>query len=157
LSRLIVALCAWNNRATSAADRPAASMLRISARCLSELRPSPAMAAALRAGRFEAGLGALPHHLPLIFRERAEHLHHHPPGGHGRVTAGLTAPGVRLGLGRDEGAATSPAVKSRMDRRPMASSAILRRSLFGTVESRSSFFNRAADGKRVCPLPASGE
>jgi len=52
--------------------------------CLSELRPSAAMPP-LRAGRFQAGLGALLHHLPLVLRERAEHLHHHPPSRHGRV------------------------------------------------------------------------
>ena len=58
-------------------------MLRISARCARVnfgRRPPwhPCARAALN------GLGALLHHLPLVFRERAEHLHHHPPGGHGR-------------------------------------------------------------------------
>jgi hypothetical protein len=50
----------------------------------------------LRAGRFEAGLGALLHHLPLVFRERAEHLHHHPPGGHGRIDHSHINPYGRL-------------------------------------------------------------
>jgi hypothetical protein len=53
--------------------------------CLGELRPPPAMTV-LRAGCFEAGPGAaLLYHFALVFRERAGHLHHHPPGGHGRV------------------------------------------------------------------------
>ena len=51
---------------------------------LGELRPPPAMAP-LHAGLFQSGLSGLLYHFALVLRKRAEHLHHHPPGGHGRV------------------------------------------------------------------------
>ena len=51
---------------------------------LGEFRSPPAMTA-FGAGRLEPSLRAFLHHFALVFSEGAEHLHHHPAGGYGRV------------------------------------------------------------------------
>ena len=44
-----------------------------------------ARVASFLAGAFQTGAGALPDHLALELGEDADHLHHHAPGGRGRV------------------------------------------------------------------------